>query len=284
VKTTFAWLLSTDMQESIVKKNGSMNISKENMNLPPPPPPPTSPSKRSNKLWIIIGVVGLLLVLVIAGTYALSANNQSQNNNTNPTATPQPTATSNPTATPIVTTQPTASPTPTPQPTASPTPSPTSQQKTISISSVNVQWNGQTYSVIPTPHNAFTFPENYGAIISFAYTNNGNGFSPTNMFSITSLTNGFTVQEVDYYAQYPQNSGYSPSVPPSNAPIASYQPWAPSLTLGTNWSENGPYVGGTFGATAQASIMKGCTLYICVLVTFPNTSYNGVLTLLASES
>jgi hypothetical protein len=148
----------------------------------------------------------------------------------------------------------------------------------VTISSVNINWNGQVYSVIP-----FSSPSGtYGAIISFSYTNNGQGFSPSREFSISSLTDGFNVQGVIYYVQYPSTSGYSPTTPPAPVPSA-YQQSTIDLTCGTDWSANGHYVGPTFGG-ANNSIIAGCTIYVSVALTFPNTAFNGVLTLLASES
>ncbi len=62
--------------------------------LPTPPPPP---SRSNKKLWIVIGVVGFIIFLIVVGAVgSLLANQQ---NNTNPSATSTPTSTPKPTAT-----------------------------------------------------------------------------------------------------------------------------------------------------------------------------------------
>jgi hypothetical protein len=66
-------------------------------------------------------------------------------------------------------------------------------EPSITITSLYAEWNGQNSSIIG---NAYSTPIEigiYGIDILWAFTANGQGFSPIGTFSLSSMTQGFSV-------------------------------------------------------------------------------------------
>jgi hypothetical protein len=144
----------------------------------------------------------------------------------------------------------------------SPNKSATNSLSKVTITATDMQWNGQTYSVVPT---AYTQNSGYNAvIITFGFKNDGQGFSPTQTFSISPQTQGFTIMEVSYCVN-PSSPTYTNYVPASNV--------LQNLPAGCSRAGN---------SVDMTGVNQGSTVYVSLLVQLPNTSYDGPLLLLAS--
>ena len=151
----------------------------------------------------------------------------------------------------------------------------TSSVAEVTITSVDGQWNGQTYALVSSSYYN-TLPDRPpGVDIAFEFTNNGEGFSPNQTFSVTTQSIGFNVVWVQFCIVHSPGSTSPQSCPSS------------SMSTGYFQYNSAPSCGGCAedGNNVQMfNVSPDSTIYVLFEVQFPTSAYDGPLTLLISPS